>query len=211
MWGLSGNSVLEYATQGFCLSMDNCPVHFLSCPCCCSSVNSMAVRLLQRTRVSCLSSCDGHSPSLIFWFHLLTKTDDFSSFSLAQNQGLNRQNGLMSNPANLFNLFLHTGQHPVYRGFVHLSSVKRLGEKSIICFIVWLKMYHYWTNYVWSKMGIFFPNSILAVQKNKWYLLLPKTFQDICCLSCFVILLQCFWSHCVLIGLHHTQGYDLRL
>lgn len=34
----------------------------------------------------------------------------------------------MNNPASLFNLFLHTDQQQIYRGFVHLSSVERLGK-----------------------------------------------------------------------------------
>lgn len=59
----------------------------------------------------------------------LTVTNNFSSFSFEQNWGLNGRTGSMNNPANLSNLFLHTDQRPIYRGFVHLVFVKRL-EKS---------------------------------------------------------------------------------
>ena len=129
-WGLSGNSVWKCATQCCCLSMDNRTVHFLVLAVVLLLTYSMAMRqcLLQRARVCCLSSPDIHSSSLIFWFQLLAMTDKFSSFSFEQNQGLNGHNGLMNNPANLFNLFLHTDQQPIYSGFVHLCFVRRLGK-----------------------------------------------------------------------------------
>lgn len=55
-------------------------------------------------------------------------TNNFSSFSFEKNWGLNGHTGSMNNPANLSNLFLHTDQRPIYRGFVHLVFVKRLEE-----------------------------------------------------------------------------------
>lgn len=91
----------------------------LSCPCCCGAV------ILEH---STFFRGWGFALSLVLIvihkFNILiaafSMTDKFASFE--RNLGLKGHNGLMNNPANLFNLFLYTDQQPVYRGFVHLSQ-----------------------------------------------------------------------------------------